>query len=459
MILSLELLLEGSVSLIAFIALVVGVYRSTAFATGAVMLVFLWEAAVVSLPPLIVVPLHVYPQDLLFFALLIASAARLGIRQNRPTLSKAHGALVVLGALTAISAARGVPMFGLETAGVEVRGYFYFLAGAFYFSIPRSRESLLASKSMGIWLGTCAALLVLAAARWGGLMMVPDGWEVAGGSFTRVLVASQALFLAEVLFLGLLLGSELPMPFVWRGLPFVLIPSLLLLQHRSVWAVILVCALLSWLVLGNVRRVVAVAGVTLASVFVTALALVVERSSDIVASLGSSVDEAFRSDNSTLIWRIEGWQALLSGSYLGSSIDYLLGQPFGSGYVRYVRGVVVDVDPHNFFVVTFLRQGGLGLAILVSLYAAILYQLRSDSFDRRRDLHHLLALLLVGQLVFFVPYSPDYVQGIILGWALAAAARRGTLPRLEPRAVASSGSANGVVTGRVGPLVGAGRSG
>jgi O-antigen ligase len=276
---------------------------------------------------------------------------------------------------------------------------------------------------MRLWLGACVVLLIFAATRWIGIASVPVSWDAPGGGFARVLNSSQALFLAQVLLLGLLLGPELPMPLAWRGAAFVLLPSLLMLQQRSVWVVLLVCAVLSGVVLGNRRRVATLAAITVCAAFVTVIGIALLDSGDVVASLGSSVDEAFRSDNSTLIWRVEGWQALLSESYLQSPFDYLMGQPFGAGYIRYVRGVLVDVSPHNFYIQTLARFGVLGLGLLVWLYANTIHQLLSAPVVRRRETLRVIALLMMSQLVFFVPYAPDYLQGIILGWGVASVAR------------------------------------
>jgi hypothetical protein len=61
-----------------------------------------------------------------------------------------------------------------------------------------------------------------------------------GGAHLRVINAAESLILAQVLILGVFsMHSEAGLPRMWRLLPFIILPVLVYLQHRTVWIVVL----------------------------------------------------------------------------------------------------------------------------------------------------------------------------------------------------------------------------
>jgi O-antigen ligase len=86
-----------------------------------------------------------------------------------------------------------------------------------------------------------------------------------------------------------------------------------------------------------------------------------------------------------------------------------------------VRGGEVSVSPHNFYISIFLRTGLLGLFGFVIMYCACLLPLFAAARqDGERGLRaQIMLVLLLSQLLFFIPYDANYVQSLLIGSALA----------------------------------------
>jgi hypothetical protein len=140
----------------------------------------------------------------------------------------------------------------------------------------------------------------------------------------------------------------------------------------------------------------------------------------VAASVEGSALEAIGAQRSTLLWRVEGWRVLLSDERLTEPLDFLIGLPFGSGYLRTVFGSQIGVSPHNFYISIFLRMGVLGLLAFILLYIGCLRPLLAAARKEHAATApaQLLFVLLVTQLLFFVPYGPSYEQGMLLGAGL-----------------------------------------
>jgi O-antigen ligase len=109
-----------------------------------------------------------------------------------------------------------------------------------------------------------------------------------------------------------------------------------------------------------------------------------------------------------------------------STQNYLIGNPFGTGWERTVLtsdGVqqLRDETPHNFYVQTLLRGGGIGILTFLTLYFMLLCKLfYRAKIDREvRPILLCLIVLLTTQLIYYIPYGFDYVQAIFLGAGIA----------------------------------------
>jgi hypothetical protein len=153
---------------------------------------------------------------------------------------------------------------------------------------------------------------------------------------------------------------------------------------------------------------------------------------ELSTSLRQSLDTAF-SEDSTFGWRVEVWQRVVGDETERQPFEYVIGQPFGSRYFSARNQgddeVDIDVSPHNFYVQTFARMGLLGVVALIVVYVLAL---RSASSVKSVALGpiQMLVVLVLGQLVYALSYSPDYMQAVILGSALASR-NRSTVPLLN----------------------------
>jgi hypothetical protein len=103
-------------------------------------------------------------------------------------------------------------------------------------------------------------------------------------------------------------------------------------------------------------------------------------------------------------------------------VNWLVGQPFGSGFARTVEGTDFDSHPHNFYIETMIRAGLGGLIALIALTFGLLCRLwrvpvrGMGLFDPS-----ILAPLLAMQLIWYLTWVPGLEQGIATGIAIAVA--------------------------------------
>jgi len=383
--------------------------------TGIVVGLALTDAIIGPLPALSA-GIQIYPQDIL--CVVLGALALVTLLMARRWSVTVIGLLGVT-ALVGIQLMRGVTAFGLTTAGNESRTIACFLTAAVLFATAPHEH---ARGALKVLLAYTIALAALAAVRWA-ILLVNPGWvnwgDVGGGKPIRVINASHSLLLCQS---ALLAGAW----FLARGratksaLGWILVAgaTVVVLQHRSAWFA--GAAGLVWLAVrtyaqrpGQWRRGVTVVCI-LAPIGIAALALAGGLSTDLLASLTEPTDP-----HSTLAWRISGWNALISE--LGTVSDWLLGLPFGTGYLRVIEGALREESPHNFFIEALLRLGVVGLLALVVTYGSIL--VRARRAVRGWSFSTLAAeLIVVTQLAFYLVYSPDAVQGMLLGVAAALAA-------------------------------------
>lgn len=324
--------------------------------------------------------------------------------------------LLLFSAMMGVSLVRGLAEFG-SGVGFEARRNVLFVVLALYFA-SFSYDARMLSRLKGLLSVTAAVVVLIAGVRWMQLLVQPSGWhywmdKVTGSPF-RVLVAGQAGYLGQV-FVLLALAPRLErqkMTSSHRTWLYVLPFVILLLQHRSVW--VAVSAAVVWLFIknpGSYKRFVPAMYGGLVLLIVLALVLPAASSGGIFDSLTSSVAEAF-GDRSSLQWRLLSWAGLMTPDHL-TGMDYVIGQPMGSGFLRYVWGEAVDVQPHNYYVEAFLRTGTIGLISLLGLYFTLLRRLKPGG-DRTA-----LSALLVLQMLYFAAYGTQFEHGVFLGLAVA----------------------------------------
>ena len=138
-------------------------------------------------------------------------------------------------------------------------------------------------------------------------------------------------------------------------------------------------------------------------------------------SLEHSVEEA-GSEKSTFMWRMQSAFELLNGWAHDGPLALLVGKPFGSGYERYVKAqndAKVNVNPHNYYVLTILRGGSIGLLAMLLVYLIAIRKFMAEkTFDGGVVEPRLLAVLLIGQMLFYMTYQAPEIQFVLIGLAL-----------------------------------------
>lgn len=379
--------------------------------------------------------------DLLTAFVGAAFAARLLRRAQVPR--PAWGLVVIL-LLVLWSLFRGIGDHGVATAANEARGTLNVYFVALYFATMKPSEQL--RERIGrAWLLYAVFLVVLAVERWlavFGPLPTSDAWYIPGEyGGLRVLWSDEAFALGQALVIllpGLMRGG---LTRVQRVMAMVVLATVLLTQHRSVWAATLVGIALVLLLEGNIgrrwaRRLILATGIV-------AVALMTFFSGPLLEQTVSSSDAA-RSE--TFEWRMEGWTALYRDSGPESLAEVAVGRPYGAGWLRRLTslGYSTDVVPHNYYVEQSLRVGVIGVIALLVVYGGVMRRLSWLSQQRPQDgllSDRMLLILLAMQLLYYIPYWPSSEQALLLGIAVAATRASGRPPDDGAAATATGGAA------------------
>lgn len=387
-------------------------YAFANFGVGFFVVAFLFETFVETNPPIFQLgAISLYLFDLAMITVGAAAIVRMVYLSGRTRLPIAAAALVVFVAIFAISFVRGLVGYDVQAAGVEFRRYLGFLVVAMYiFSFrpdPERRRGF-----MNWWLLGGALLCGLTLVRW--VVAVLEGEP----GRLRVVGSRETLFIAQAMLIALhLFLLRDPKPWLrWAAIAF--LPFVVLLQHRTVWIVLIVAIVVLAAREGRLRA--PLAGLLAFGIIAVALGALLIYGDESTAVLGQSATQG-----STFTWRLIGWQALLE-QHFADPVTAAFGAPFGAGFLRDLRelGYSVDVSPHNFYITMLLRGGPLALVCFGIMYVYGLArtgrganQLPEDALGYRTAF-----VLLLSHLVFFLSYEPWAEQGVILGVALSLAA-------------------------------------
>jgi hypothetical protein len=363
-----------------------------------------------------VASITIYPGDIVYG--LVAGAAFVRIL-GLPRMALPQLFVVTLAGLALFSVARGVGVDAASTLN-EFRSPFYFLAAALYFVTVEPTKEFLRTVT---YLFYTAAFLILSAAvvLWAAYLTGASLPEIIAdpneGGF-RVVHADHAIVIAQACLMALYssrLRDGRGRSFE-RVLPFVFIPSIVLLQWRVVWIAFFV-----GLVVGALRSrtLVAKALIPVAGTATVALLVLpmIFAGGD-TPSFENTFEERL-STADTFFWRVEGWRELTDDGAESAS-EIVLGAPYGRGFDRVVAGRDVTTQPHSFYLNHYLRHGLIGLAALLLLYFWVVRHLKdinSDRFAAGLANPNILLMLVASQLVLFITFSPSSEQGLIVGIA------------------------------------------
>jgi hypothetical protein len=376
-----------------------------------------------SLPGGVSVKLH----DVVFALLLVAGLARF-VRFRR--LTALECVPLLLGFMLLLSLVRGIPEHGQYSVS-EFRLFLPFISTVVYFaSFP---ASAMRNDRIGrIWLVLTIPMAILICLRWaqnlGGIDLGVPAEEFGADAALRVVNGPYGFFVATSVMLTVpfwQLRDGRARKLRWIG--GILLLLVLLLNRRTVWITLLVGV--SLILLRNRRRghravlMVAAATVVAAGVFV---ALSGSGTETAVGGAVSTITSPLTTD--TFVWRIEGWSQLVGG-WSENPVNWVIGEPFGSGFARDVKGDLVasTSDPHNFYIMILLRSGLIGLLAFIVLVVGLLRVLwRRDLPSTKTGLlsSDVFLALLVTQLIWFLTWTPGNEVGIAIGLALALASSR-----------------------------------
>jgi hypothetical protein len=315
-----------------------------------------------------------------------------------------------LGILLFTSWLRGSFIYGLEISTNSIRTYFYFYVILFY--TCTFEFSLTFSDNVFSWIKiTSFFIITITIVRWTMVIfseVSTTTWIAPNGNMVRVLSAPATLILLQFFFiLSYTRKSKKKNIFIIPAL-IAILAMILVLQQRTVWVALITSLFILILLKSKLKNLVILG---LMFLIVVVMFILISNNFSIENLTGTALDF------SNLNWRIQGWQSLLTPERFHTPLEILIGQPFGSGYGRYILNSVYEttVSPHNFYIQTLLNIGSFGLILLIFLYGIILYHLINV---QNNSISRLFIILLSSQLVFYLTYAPSFEQGLILGLAI-----------------------------------------
>jgi hypothetical protein len=348
--------------------------------------------------------LNVFSMDVVTGVLLGALLIQMGGGRR---FSRAAFPWAGLGLIAVIALLRGISRYGVEVAFQSLRPTIHIISVAAFFASQTRRFNLTLSMVRRIWLVASAALAVVAI-----VFIVRFGMNRFGAEVDRPLNAPQALIVLQTLLMVLQDRAR------WRTPMSIALGLLVVLsQQRTVWIGAVVTLFLTWFVMapeGRQKRQLSRAAGAFVAAF--ALLLLVFPTSTVGQAAQRAVTEPFNSRN-TFIWRVAGWDSLISRQLSGPLVDLGLGNPAGAGSARRLPsalgGGLVEVSAHSQWV-TELLLGGV-LAVVLFAAATVLPTIRSWILDRSNRRPALLTAAAIAALIFTVSYQLYPEQGVIFG--------------------------------------------
>jgi O-antigen ligase len=371
--------------------------------------------------------LSLYYTDFALVFILLVALLRLLLAKGRPPLNRAWLICCVVAAISLIS---GIAAHG-SGAGVQARPYFYFFAAALYpMTFPCDVKKVRFVLNLLVWL---AVLIVcITAYRWVVYytpireLLPPEGSYNNDGPI-RVIRSHETLLLSQILMAGVFFAraADAGGLLVARALSPILLVGVLVLQHRSVWvaaaagvfASLFVARLRGGSAFGQVLLLIAIAATT-------ALPLVVsDKLSGVSGQITNSAGAAL-AEKGSAGERVNSWNEIIKNWATAGPRSIAIGQSFGSDPTRYVKDEAgatrkLTYTAHNMYVQTLFSMGlvGLGSFLWAAAYLVMgLYRICVSPQGTSAD--QLLLVIVLMQLVYYVPYGTDYLQALIFGVAL-----------------------------------------
>ena len=361
-----------------------------------ILIAFLIDMAFQGLPPSIsIVGSNLYPADLLLGIVGASGVWRLINRDSRRMLS-IFGPMIAL----VVAIVRGSTEFDLNLVINSSRVWIYLLSVVIYCAGIQWDEDRV--EWFREYFNKAAILLLGIGLVWFILNFLGiASYSIYQGTF-RFLPAAGALFIGQAALMNIASSSN---KIRENSISILFLLAVLILQHRTIWLCILACLLaLPLLDRRQTRKwMTMISALSLALVALTLIVFPV----DLLESLSTSA-----TSSGTFIWRIDGWAQLINTDRLPDFISLLFGQPMGSGYERYIDGVLVTANPHNTYIQTLLDVGLVGLLSYVYI-AHVLIKAQSDSVAST-----VIKLIGISIIIYGFSYFTPYTSAIFFGIGL-----------------------------------------
>jgi hypothetical protein len=339
----------------------------------------------------------VYIGDAGSAALLTALGIQLlaGRRLRRPAFGWA-GLLL----LAAMALLRGLGTFGVEIVVRSYRNEISLLAAGLFFAaqqIPAQRVELFLRRTwaaIAIFMSAVAILFVL---RFGLNSTLPGR--------DRPLNASQALFVSQAIFFLLARGRQAKSNWLAAYFAFIVLLS----QQRTVWIATALALFALWSVLAPSGRLKQQVSVAVGSLVALLVALMTVLSS---TQAGTALQKTISEDR-TFLWRVEGWNVLLSQQVTGSGFNLMLGNPAGKGAERRIADQLISVSAHSQWI-TELLAGGIVAVVLFALVTVVPLS-KTWRRDLRLRVPSPLLAVTVAAMTFTISYQLGPEQGVLFG--------------------------------------------
>jgi hypothetical protein len=414
-----EAVLLAVAALVVATAVVLLFARSPAVGISALAAAQAWQVVSRGHVPVLSVGISLYPLDLLTLCAALAAVVSLVRHPVKPHLG--HGLLALLGLLVAASLVTGMATYGVQAAGNEARTYFLHVLGVVSYTAVVQPASSLDRLIVRVWMALSCVYCVTAVFWWTRVGIGSNSnYVLIDGQLvnSRPVDAASAFVIAQTAVMLLCNAWRMRGRRLIVGL---LLPVVVLLQHRTVWIAGMLM-LAGWLVFRPGHAARKATGITLAVLLaVTALfAAALSSGAELTRNLASSA-----TNQDTLEWRVDSSRLLIRD--LHGVGDWLFGLPFGSGFNRILYGLLVDVQPHDFYLHLLLRVGLVGLCAAVALVLAMLFRA-----DPRTPMGLNLWLTMAGLATFCLTYAIPFEQSLLIGLLLRGGVRRPAVRRIAP---------------------------
>lgn len=334
-----------------------------------------------------------------------------------------------------------------SAAGVQARPQFYSIVAACYPMSFKMTADRVRRVIQGLVL-LATTLVALCVYRWVVYYAPIPGLLPEGGTYNvdgaiRVIRSHETLLVAQVLVLGLFFSRLSTALLPARFATPLWLAAVIALQHRSVWVSTLAGLLAALLLSRSTGRSRLTQALLLAGSFaVVILPMTLSSSLSGVTQQVSKSAGAAVAVEGTANERVNSWQAILVQWAGAGARSIVIGRAAGYDSTRSVKddrtGAMVKIDytAHNHYVQLLASMGLVGLGSFLMLLMHLLRGLAAQRNGETSVAASAWMVLMVMQIVYYIPYSTDYLQHLLMGvcaaW-LATAEHAQRQPRREAR--------------------------